>query len=288
MEDTIMIQSKTITVGYKKYPINVEFYDSAMEVADDCRKRPITSSSFDDKSKDSFSESWEGVRSYDEALDYLRNGYQPTVEKLKDVYKTVKSGTTKRFKFRNNVEGFAPIVPLAMMGVPNSMVDMRMTPIKCKVIDIYYDMTCSCGTDKNDIIKAGQRVLEAIMELEQGGYKFNLYGVQSYSDRHGADILCVKIKDSARPTDLKRVSFPLTHTAFFRVIGFDWYSRMPKAKYRGGYGHALAYEFKSKEQQNELARQAFGKNAVFIAATEILKQDVNYLKGVFTNDKVKK
>lgn len=279
-----MIKTKEIKVGsHSPMKVNIEFYDSAMEVADDCRKRPITNSSFDDKSKGSFG-SWEGVKSYDEALEFLRDGYQPTVDKLKGVYKNTRMGTAKRFKFRNGVEGFAPIVPLAMMGVPNSMIDMRMTPIKCKVVDIYYDMTCSCGTSSDNIIAAGQKTLEAIMELEQAGYKFNLYGVQSYTDFRGSDILCVKIKDSSRPIDLKRISFPLTHTAFFRVIGFDWYSKMPKAKYRSGYGHALAYEFGDEARQQEFAKQAFGNNALYISATSIKHKDKEHLKEVFSNN----
>ena len=274
------IITKNITVGNKKRSVNVEFYDSAMDVYEDCKKRTITDSCFNDKSKENFG-SWEGVKTYDEALTFLRNGYQPTVNKLREKLK-VKDPGQKRISFTNNIVGSAPIVPLAMKGVPNCMIDTRMKQIKCKVIDVYYDMTCSCGTDSDDIIANGQKMLGAILDLEHQGYRINLYAVQSYNDGSSSDILAVKIKSSSQPLDLKRMSFPLTHTAFFRVIGFDWYSRFPKGKYRGGYGRALGYELNDREMK-EFASKMFGDNAIYIAGSNILKRDEGYIKEVLKN-----
>lgn len=260
----------------------IEKYDSAKEVADDCKTRPITDSRFDDYTKEKLN-SWHGVESYDQALNLLSYGYQPTVEKMKESLKVSVMGEIKRISFQNDIVGFAPVVPLAMMGVPNNMINMRMKPIKAKVIDVYYDMTCSSATKSDAIIKAGQNILGAIIELEKQGYRFNLYGVQSYTDGNSADILAVKIKSSNQPLDLKRISFPLTHTAFFRVIGFDWYSRCPKAKYRYSYGHAAYFEFMSDDELSEFGKEVFGKNAVYISAMKIKNEDKSYLKGVFEN-----
>lgn len=271
------IITKNITVGNKKRSVNIEFYDSAMDVYEDCKKRTITDSCFNDKSKEKFG-SWEGVKTYDEALTFLRNGYQPTVNKLREKLK-VKDPGQKRISFTNNIVGSAPIVPLAMKGVPNCMIDTRMKQIKCKVIDVYYDMTCSCSTDSDDIIANGQKMLGAILDLEHQGYRINLYAVQSYNDSNSSDILAVKIKSSSQPLDLKRMSFPLTHTAFFRVIGFDWYSRFPKGKYRSGYGHALGYEY-NDTQLKEFASKMFGDNAIYIAGSKILSRDEEYIKEV--------
>lgn len=274
------IISKDITVGTRKRAVNVEFYDSAMDVYEDCKRRSITDSCFDDKSKASFG-SWEGVKTYDEALKYLRNGYQPTVNKLKEKLKLRDPGQ-KRISFTNNIVGSAPIVPLALKGVPNCMIDTRMKQIKCKVIDVYYDMTCSCGTESKQIIENGQKMLGAILDLEHQGYRINLYAVQSYNDSSSSDILAVKIKSSNQPLDLKRMSFPLTHTAFFRVIGFDWYSRFPKGKYRSGYGHALGYELNDRELK-EFSAKMFGDNAIYIAGSKILSRDEEYIKEVLKN-----
>lgn len=276
-----IIEKTTNTSKHKNYKVMIERYNSAMEVAEDCRHRELTSSSFNDKSKETF-DSWEGVETYEEALNLLSNGYQPTVEKLKAKLRGTVTGNGKRITFKNDIAGFAPVVPLALQGVPNSMINTTYKPIKCKVIDIYYDVTCSASTDSKTIIENGQKLLGAVLDLEAQGYKFNIYAMQSYTDEKSADILTVKVKSSNQPLDLKRISFPLTHTAFFRVIGFDWYSRTPKGKYRLGYGKALAYQMRT-EEMTEFAKQLFGNNAVYISGTRIKESSEDALKEVFTD-----
>ena len=263
----------------KTYSINVERYSSAQEVVQDCRSRKITDSSFDDMSSKHLDFSWEGVHNYDEALELLRTGYQPTVDKLQGALKANRTGTQKRITFENQVHGFAPIVPLAMKGVPNSMINMTMKPIKCKVIDVYYAMNCGSSASANDIIGYGQKLLSAIIELEKQGYRFNLYAVQAYSDYDNADMLCVKVKSSDKLLDLKRMSFPLTHPSFIRVIGFDWYSKCPTARYRSAYGRALHYSLSDKEV-DEIAKQVLGDNAVYISAVKVRETGEEHLKEV--------
>ena len=114
------------------------------------------------------------------------------------------------------------------------------------------------------------------------GYKFNLYAIQSYAGSKDVDILCTKIKNSNTPLDLKRISFSLTHTAYFRVIGFDWYSRCPKATYRGGYGHALGYDY-DERQMAEGFKEIFGENAVVFSCSKVIKNNTEHLKEVMTD-----
>lgn len=262
----------------------VEFYTCAEEVVTDCRNRKVHISGYSLKGE-KFKKSWEGVDSYDEALDLLRNGYQPSVEDFRNELNVApKDGP--RYSFKNNIQGFAPIVPLALKCVPNCMVDMRMKPIKAKVLDVYYDMTARCGTDPEDFIKAGKALLGSIIELEKQGYKFNLFAIQSYlGDSDTVDILCVKIKSSNKPIDLKRMSFPLTHPAFFRVIGFDWQGKSPITRdIGGGRGHAMGYDY-NHEELRTIATKLFGNNACYISCSNIIDRDYDKdeLKKEFTN-----
>ena len=272
--------SKIFDKKYGNYKFHIEQFNSAAEVADTCDHREITDSSFNDIRTEARA-SWHGA-TYDEALDMLQHGYQNAVDNMRGVFKTNKTGEVKRFAFQNNIQGFAPVVPLALKGVPNCMIDMRVRPIKAKVIDVYYDSTFANYVDKDDIIKVGQKVLGSIVELERQGYRFNLYAMQSYCDSSGADVMIVKVKSAEQPLDLKRISFPLTHTAFFRVIGFDWYSKVPGGKYRSGYGHALVHEFKDGKAE-KIMGNVLGTNSVYIAGTNILREDKQYIKEVLTN-----
>ena len=165
---------------------------------------------------------------------------------------------------------FRSVVPLAIMGVPQSMINMHMKPIKTKVIDVCYSMTVACGVSTQTIIENGQRLLGAIMNLEHQGYRINLYAVQDYYSGGTADMMVVKIKSSNTPLDLKRMSFALIHPAFFRVIGFDWYSKTPFGVYRLGYGHSLGYDYDEETMQKGF-KEMFGQNAVVFSGAKLSK-----------------
>lgn len=280
---SINFQKKVKAFGNTNF--NVEVFDSANEVVDVSARRQMTSSRFKDmRNPSNIDFGWTGVYSLGEALEIMKTGYQPTVDKMKTGIKANVQGQGKRISFFNDVVGYAPIVPLALQGVPTSMQNSYMKPIKAKVLNVYYDMTASWSTSKEAIIQAGQKLLAAIMELEMQGYKFNLYAIQSYYD-NGCDMLCTKIKSSNTPLDLKRISFPLTHTAYFRVIGFDWYSKTPNGKYRDAYGQALSYSFDEKQMQ-EGFKEIFGSNCVVFSCAKVLKNETEHFKNVImTNAK---
>lgn len=270
-----------------KLDARVEFYTCADEVVEDCRHRTTHISGYEVKdSRISSEPSFFGVKSYDEALSLLRNGYQAPVEEFREELKAeLKDGP--RFSFGNEIQGFAPVVPLALKCVPNCMINMHTKPIKTKVLDVYYDMTANCGTEVEEFLKAGKALLGAIIELEKAGYRFNLFAVQSYygESRNTADFLCVKIKSSNKPLDLKRMSFPLTHTAFFRVIGFDWQGKSPITRDLGsGRGQDLGRHYNGA-QLNKIAVDLFGNNACYIACSNIIDSDYDReaLKERFTN-----
>ncbi len=270
----------------KLFSGNVEVFNSAQEVVDASKKRSITDSSFDNMHNNSNIDAifCGGVNTFEEAEELMRTGYQPTVDRMKSGINANVHGQGKRVSFKNDVVGFQPIIPLALQGVPNCMVNTYMKPIKSKVINIYYDMTASWSTSSEAIIKAGQNILAAIMELEMQGYKFNLYAIQSYYRDKDADILCTKIKSANTLMDLKRISFPLTHTAYFRIIGFDWYSRCPVAKYRPGYGHALGYDHNQKEL-SEAFEEIFKEKCIYFSAAKVIRESVDTIKEVLVNDK---
>lgn len=263
--------------------LNIEMYTSANEIASDLEKRTMTSDRF---KKDPYADKSFVGASRNETYAMLREGYQPVVDAMRNRIRA--TAQTKRFKSYTDVAGFQPIIPNAIMGLPNSMINSKMTPIKTKVIDIYYEMTCPWSTESRDLIKAGQKMLGVIMDLEAQGYRFNLYCTQGYyASGEGCDMLCLKVKNASQPMDLKRMSFPIAHTAFFRGMGFDWYSKFPIGTYRMGYGHAISTEKTQEEIQCEY-RRIFGKGAVYFSAkTLISKGDKaeEYIKEALNNDK---
>lgn len=279
---TQIISKKIKLKSGNTFTTSIENYMSAEELVNDCDTRK-SRGFYDDMKDKTFDSEWSGVGSYQEALDLLKNGYQPTVDIMKKSLKFNKQGAGRRIAFENNVHGFAPIVPLAMKGVPNSMINMTMKPIKCKVIDVYYDLDALSSVSSETIIECGQKLLQVIIELEKQGYKFNLYAMQSYTSSDSSDILSVRVKSSNQPFDLKRMSFPLTHSAFLRVIGFDWQGKCPFTSNRGyGRGSNMKIKVPNKDDRQAIIKSICGDNAVYIPMTDIKNSirnnDDNYVK----------
>lgn len=269
-----------------KLIFNVEEYSSAMEVVDVIRKREINPewqgnhlTESDVKSDTDFY----GVQTMDEAYNLLKNGWTQEVEKMNAVLQKVHTANLpKRVAFRNDVVGFAPVVPLAMMNVPQSMINTSMKQIKSKVVKIFYSMGDSCWTSSKTFIERGRKIMEAVISLERSGYRCELYSAQFYTHRSGdrSDALLVKVKEANQPLDVKRVMFPFTHPAMFRVIGFTWEDHCPSTKYISGRGVPLH----CIDDHEKKFREAFGEEYVYIDC-KIADKGVDEIKKAITREK---
>lgn len=283
-----VITTKTVKTGNgaRTFKANIETFDSTMECVKMCRERKYTDSRFDDMTMMSMDKKWYGVENYEEALTLMNDGWNEKVSELQVALKDCKAlQAQKRIAFRNEVHGFAPVVPLAILGVPNSMINTAMKPIKAKVISVYYDMVISCGYTAKQLIKNGRKMVETLVKLENMGYRVNLFMTQQYCDSYNGDMLVIKIKSAEQPLDLKRICFPIMHPAMFRVIGFDWYGKFPKGTYRYGYGSNLPNKVSATEAQ-EIMRGLFGKEAVYIHGKLIQDKGVEYIIGALKGGKL--
>lgn len=273
-----VIQTKTVEYSKgKRFTANIELFDSSMEVVEKCKDRKITDSRFNNMRIKACRKDWHGVGSYDEALSLMYDGWNEKVVGLQKLLNANKvTQNCKRITFQNDVHGFAPIVPLAILGVPTSMINSTYRPIKSKIISIYYDMTISSYNTAEQIMNNGRKVVEAIIKLENSGYRVNLHTFQTYTSDGKGDVLAIKVKSANQPLDLKRLCFPIMHSAMFRVIGFDWYSKFPKGVYRSAYGSALGYNY-NYEEASKIVKGMFGDDAVYLLATTVQKNGVDYI-----------
>ena len=245
----------------------IESFDSTNEAVIKNSTRSITDKNFHNMHNKECSKSFEFVKSFSEAEDLLKYGYNKNIDKIELSISKSLSGVHTKSAFKADIMGFVPIVPHVLMGIPNQMVNTYKKPVKNKVIDIYYDMTCRAGTSPKNLEKCGQHLIEAVAVLEKYNYKVNLYSIQNYSDSGISHIMCVKIKDSKTPFNIKRMTFSIMHPAFFRVIGFDWYSRVPNGKYLIGYGHSLAYDLSRDEFKDFIKKAVNNDNAIALSST---------------------
>lgn len=274
---------ENVKIGNNRVTFNAEIFNGTNELIETCMNREVTKDFKEDSlggSRDGKA-SWTGATSK-EVIEYLKHGWSGGIKPLKETLKAASHNVgEKRYKTKNSVVGFQPIVPLAIMGLPESMLTTEVKQIKSKVIELYYDCTISAINSSEQILENGQKVMRAVLSLEQAGYRVGLNAIQTYYDWRNADMLLVKVKGANQPLDLKRVLFPMMHPGFFRVVGFGWYERCPSATYRSGYGHALSYDYE-EEDVTDAFKRMLGHNAIYMSGREIEYQDYGYIKDQLT------
>ena len=208
-----------------------------------------TQPAFSERSRTS-GEQFTGTNSYEDAERKMMQGDSELQKKIEEAGVAQTSiKVQKRVQRRqaySSVVGAIPNVPAYISGAPNSMIAQRMVKTKKKVLNIGYSMTTRGDVDKNDIIKASAKIVSAILNIEAGGVRVNLYTLFCAKNQSHTIGLSLKVKDSSRKIDTLRMSYPMAHPSFLRRQCFRWEEvteNVPDC-YACGYG----YVPESKEQ----------------------------------------
>lgn len=270
--------SKTVVVSDPKTGLSfnseMEFFESATELYE------VTESRIPFREDDRLSRKWHdedwcgGVDSTAEAVRMLYEGWEDKVPearlRIREVEKTLPKNSRA---IKNAVVGFAPVVPLAIMGVPECMSSDARKPVKSRVISIYYDFGATSSVSAEDLTWAGMKMLTEIVRLEKTGYRVRLFGVHWQSNEYHGNAAVVKLKSEYTPLDLKRVMFPMVHPAYFRIIHLGWYDRCPTKKYMISCGHSI-YD-RPQNEIDAIINQCFGPSAIYISAARMIKRRYN-------------
>lgn len=191
------------------------------------------------------------VRAYDNSSwsgDTLKNARKKLVygdpkafKELKGTAKTKgKTETQSRPKYFNSPVGYTPNVPNAVMGLPDSMISMRMDREKTKILNVLVDVGASSNVSSKAIAKFWNEALNYIQGLERRGYRVRLSVLGAFCEDSGIAHLCtLPIKSEGQPLDMKRVAYPMIASSMLRELFFDWYETLPGAKHLSGYGRPL-------------------------------------------------
>lgn len=219
---------------------------------------------------------------WEEAVEMLRYGWEDK-EKIKAVSDTVskleKMQDIQKLSFRNDVVGYAPIVPLALKGVPQNMINTVKKPKKAKVINMIIETGVLGDVSVNEKLEWGAKVVAGIIALEKQGFRVKIECMKVISMDNWYDkvhAMRVLIKDEKQPLDIKRIMFPIAHAAMQRRIMWDWYERLPGAQRFCGNGVSI-YAHSEEHQKVVKKNVADTENSYVICYGE----DINeILKGV--------
>lgn len=210
-----------------------------------------------------------GTHCWDEAMNLYQYGYTEVLEEVKKGTAAI-TGTrapVQRNKIVNDVIGYAPHVPNAILGLPNSMIGMKKVPQKVKTVSIIYQSTANCDEDALTFVKAGSAILSAINMLELSGIRVSLKLCYFYAKCDGEYAYStVKLKDYREHLDIQKLCFPLAHPSMFRRFGFKWLETCEgiKAGWAWGYGSNIG-------EMPKLIKNEIKENEYFISMQDIKK-----------------
>lgn len=239
--------------GRTKYII--EEYNSFNELINTNDSREIVLNYYYNQARTREDNAWCGA-SYEEAVEMLRYGWADE-EKIKRVADKIgqleKLQDITKMSFKNDIVGYAPIVPLALKGVPQNMINCARKPKKAKVINLIIDIGVSGDITVAEKLEWGAKVLSGIIGLEKQGFRVRIDVSKVTVTDHQVHMAKVPIKNENQPFDIKRMMFSIAHAAMQRRIFFDWYERLPEAEFHSGHGYSLSV-------QNSVKRAEIDKN----------------------------
>lgn len=198
--------------------INYETFDYLDEIIKTNRERPHRHN--DDSITKNYSGNWAGVRNYEEAEEMAIHGWKEQDDN-KDIEKIFNLQDTKDEEklvtFKNDVVGYAPVIPLVLQGLPNSMINVVKKRVKSKILHIVYNISTCAGTSSCDILEAGLKLFKVIMKLERQGYRVRLTAMQDFSGNNAnksADFMILNLKSEYKPLDISNTMFPLLHPRY--------------------------------------------------------------------------
>lgn len=259
---------------FKNHKYTLERFETINEFIREMEARPITPQYKDNhtaRSVRSYIEEpgWAGASTYEEAKDMFLNGTKAKAEMRKAFASEI---DPHRKKIETGICGCAPIVPNALLGIPQAMIDVKHRRVP-KAIRVVVNMSISASTSAREITEAGKKIIAAVGKLESQGVSTEILCTSDKEIGHGREQVIsscsIAIKNAGQAFNAARVSFSMSSPAFLRVFQFIHTSSQPEIPYDGGYGRAISYGF-SREELSEYYRTMYG-NGVYISLADVTR-----------------
>lgn len=193
---------------------------------------------------------WYGTKSYEEAEELITNGYTEILDEIKAGIKFDASENSKIIP-ENNVFGYIPNVPNAMMNLPKSMIYSKRIPRKINTIDLVY---CPCANGEvisKTYVKNGIKVLNVINSLEKNNIRIRLkVAIKCSECGNEMTLATVTLKNFKEKLNLQKICFPIAHPSMQRRFGFKWLETTPELTdhwWSVGYGRTTTNYPETKE-----------------------------------------
>jgi hypothetical protein len=227
---------------------------------------------------------WTGTRNLEEAFNLLEKGWEDPIKDIdRGVVKNNKDLKISAGGMKTGIVGFAPCVPNAILGLPNSMMTRDQVMRKNRILTIGYANNSYYGTDAQDFVKGGVAICSIINRLELSGIRVAVKAFLYSATESKENVFCtVDIKNWREPLDLKRVTFPLCNASWERRVGFKYLETLPNLTDHGysfGYGTDIMKKLNHDElHQYVVKNKILDENSVYITLEDCMQEDFNIEK----------
>lgn len=180
------------------------------------------------------------THSYDEAHKIFQDGWDDMAQKLTKKLKVIQNQVVDAQvqKILYDVVGFQASVPRYLQGIPTSMVNKKLVPVKQRVITLNKDVSYNAATSTNAIIESSIQTLQLIKKIEAQGIRVNLNLVWGVKSGGTGEFVKIRLKSANERVNISKLAFPLVHPSMLRRMLFRYVEVSPTvtSSYTFGYG----------------------------------------------------
>lgn len=184
------------------------------------------------------------THNYDEATKLLKDGWENMAQELTKKLNVIKNQVmdAKVQKILYDVVGFQASVPRYLQGIPTSMVNKKLVPVKQRVITLNKDVSYNCGTTTEQIVEASVQTLQLIKKIEAQGIRVNLNLIWGVASGKTEEVIKICLKSANERLNISKLAFPLVHPSMLRRMLFRYLEVAPTVagSYTFGYGSPLS------------------------------------------------
>ena len=197
--------------------------------------------------------SFTGTASAAEYRDMLRDGWAAGVEGVEGL-DGLTSDQSERLDFVRNVGGVFPVVPAAIAGEPNAMLDVRPMPAdNVRAVTLVIDASFNSGVSSTVALNYARKVMQLVAWLQAERIDVSVYTTITVQMKSMRVIYLTQIRESGQILQPERIAVAV-HPSWLRRAWFAMCERechefgLPGTEVcRGGYGqsrHASADELR--------------------------------------------
>ena len=245
--------------------INLIEFKSISELVDYIKSNPEITQDFRDNPHSSLMSprqtTWSGTRTFEDAMEMLENGWAEKAREVEEELKNLKASKqamTLQRRFVKDVVGFQPIVASWLRGDPESMVNVKMKPMKNKVVHLNMNVSFSCGVSAKQIQDNCINALKVIQMVEKSGCRAEVdvvivsgtgHDVRTHRSKQ-LNVFKLRVKGSNERLNTVKMMFPMIHPSFLRRIFFRVVETMPE--YEVGYKTGYGYPYNENEIREDI------------------------------------